>query len=274
MDCRSITGRAFKLIPWVLQMDESEGLSRALALLDRALPAPLGRHPARVLELDLESGEDSTLGEWLIAACLLGARAPEARAIAAFEDLRAQGLHRPARLAAADPAELIACLESAKLPRAEALASLLRRICDSLVEQWSGSLNALAGTCDDLEALGTQLGALAAGFGRARIFRFLRPLRGLWAAASELPLDPSAQAAGEHLGLLDEGLDPQFGAGLLRHWIETNSRSTASEHTTGARLNDLESALEHLGSRSCRRDRVDRCPLADACPRRSHSHPA
>lgn len=172
-----------------------------------------------------------------MAACLL-AGAPENAACAAFRALAAAGLDAPPALAAAQPDPVARILERAKLPRAPQRAAALVRSCRGLVEDYGGSPAKLAAAAEGLDDLGARLAGLARGIGAATVLGFLRPLRGLWPAAADLPLSPAAEAAAEHLGLAWNG-DP-----------------------------DVEAALERLGRRACLRGRPERCPLGEACPAR------
>lgn len=189
-----------------------------------------------MLGLDLEDEVD--LGRWWVAACLLSGGAPEALATDAFRALAARDLDTPAALAAVAPKALARILEQSRLPRAELRAGTLVRACRTLMERHGGSLTRLAAGADGLDDLGARIARLARGIGTATVVCFLRPLRGLWPAAADLPLSPAAQAAAEHLGVAWSGDI------------------------------DLEAALERLGRRACLRGRSDRCPLGPDCPAR------
>ncbi len=171
-----------------------------------------------------------------MAACLYSGGAAEALATDAFRALAARDLDTPAALAAAAPEAIARILEQARLPRAEARAGTLVRACRALMERHGGSLARLAADAEGLDELGARIARLARGVGAATVACFLRPLRGLWPAAADLPLSPAAQAAAAHLGLI---------------W-------------TGDL--DLEAALERLGRRACLRGRSERCPLGRDCP--------
>ena len=110
---------------------------------------------------------------------------------------------------------------------------------------------------DGLEALGGALAALAPGLGAATVTRFLAPLRALWPAAADLPVEPAVLAAGCHLGLLAEDQDLEGAAAVL---VATSK---------GPDPVDLEAALARLGRRACLRGRYARCPLGASCPAHS-----
>ena len=228
-----------------------------------ALPERLGAHPARALGLDL--GAPEGVARWFVAACLLAGRGAEAQALEAFRELERCGLARIDRLSAADAVQICAALERAGYRQSEAVAGRLVRAAASLAEAHGGSLEALAAGADGLEVLGADLARLASGVGGATILRFLRPLRGLWPSARDVPLTAPARAAAVHLGLLREGQDLEGEPGALR--------AALRELGDPLDLADLEAALERLGARACLRNRPERCPLAEACPARAAQPP-
>ena len=228
-----------------------------------ALPERLGAHPARALGLDL--GAPEGVARWFVAACLLAGRGAETQALEAFRELERCGFARIDQLSAADAAQICAALERAGYRQPEAVAGHLVRAAASLAEAHGGSLEALAAGADGLEALGADLARLASGIGGATILRFLRPLRGLWSSARDVPLAAPARAAAVHLGLLRQDEDLEGAPGALR--------AALRELGDPLDLADLEAALERLGARACLRNRPERCPLAEACPARSAQPP-
>jgi len=224
----------------------------------RQLVDRLGGHPARSLEIDLES--DSGLGSWLIAACLCAARVDEAVALRAHGALRAANCATAVDLAETDPARIASALATVDYPKPEVAAVRLARVCGALVERWDGSISALAAEALDLTEIGTRLTRLAPGLGPATALDFLRPLRDRFSAACETPLSPQALAAAEHLGWIQPGEDSEGEPGALRAALADDPDAPA--------LMDVEAALDRLGRRSCRRDRTARCPLGEECPRR------
>jgi hypothetical protein len=208
--------------------------------------------------LDLD--EPADVARWFTAACLLASRGGEARALEAFQELERGGGARIDRLAEGDAERVCAALQRAGYRQPEALAGRLVRAAASLAEAHGGSLEALAAAADDLETLGASLARLASGIGAATILRFLRPLRGIWPSAREVPLAAPARAAAVHLGLLREAEDLEGEPGALR--------ATLRDLGDPPDFADVEAALERLGARACLRDRPERCPLGEACPAR------
>jgi hypothetical protein len=223
-----------------------------------ALLEQMGPHPATALGLDL--AQQGGPERWFVAACLIAGRAPEPRALRAVRELAARGLDQPAAIAKAGAGAVAAALTRAGYPRPEPVAQRLARAGRNLVERHGGAFTILAAGAGDLEELGGRLAALAPGVGTATVLRFLRPLRDLWPAAAETPLEPAARAAAVHLGWLAAGEDEEGAPGALR--------AALLQEVNAPPLADVEAALARLGARSCLRQRPDRCPLGARCPAR------
>ena len=131
------------------------------------------------------------------------------------------------------------------------------------MDNYAGSLDALARSTDGIEELARRLAGLAPGVGTATVARFLRPLRHRWPSAWEVPLTPAARAAAVHLGWIDEWADTEGEPGALAAFLRDEVEAPA--------LADVEAALGRLGAAACRRNRTRRCPLEDGCPARLRS---
>jgi len=224
----------------------------------RALLERMGPHPAASLGLDL--AQPGGPERWFVVACLIAGRAPEPAALRAAKELAARGLDQPVAIAKAGVGPARVALEHADYPRAETVAQRLARAGRSLIECHGGSLASLAAQAENLEELGARLAGLAPGIGAATVLRFLRPLRDLWPAAAETPLEPAARAAAIHLGWIGEGEDEEGEPAALRAALLREPEAPP--------LADVEAALARLGARSCLRQRPDRCPLGALCPAR------
>jgi endonuclease III len=262
-----MTARGFKLIQNLMQTPGEPAITSRIdaTIIPTAssLVQRLGPHPADLLGLDLETAEDSALGGWLLASGLFDARTDEAHALAAWRRLEKEGLSSIDALGSDALPRVVEHLKQARIPKPEQCAASMIRLAEACRRAHGGSLGRLAASTDGLEALATQLVRLAPGFGPARVARFLRPLRDVWTGVDELPLDPAALAAAVHLGWAERVIDPESGPTRLRRVLQ--------QEDTPPPIRDLEAALERLGRASCRRNRVERCPLAEQCPARGDS---
>ncbi len=207
----------------------------------------LGPHASTRLGLDLCEATDRDA--WLLACLGLSARAPEARALECLRALQQDGLLRPESLGSrAD--SLQEALRQGPWKDPGPLAARLLRVAEALAQ--CGGVDALEAAADGLDAVGESLVRLAPGLGPATVWRFLRPLRGIWAAAADTPPTPAALAAARCLGWATEGAD-----------------TLALPSEPGLDDADLESALERLGAAACRSGRSARCPLVGDCVRRA-----
>ena len=221
--------------------------------------ARLGTHPATALGFDLDTDADTDLGRWLVASILLGGRTPDAVALDAFRRLNGEGLGIPIPVARAGFADVHRCLAEAEVPKSEAVAAVLVRVCTALAQRHDGSIDHLVAGADGLEELAGRLSRLGAGFGKAAVLRFLTPLRDRWSAAGDLPASSAVLAAGQDLGWISPTQDEEGAASSL---------ARNASKADGVRLRDVEAALEKLGRAACLRGRVERCPLAAECPRK------
>jgi hypothetical protein len=227
--------------------------------LGRWIVSRLGSNPAASLGLDPHRDED--LARWLVAVCLRSGRAgDEACVERSFRALSEKGLDTPAGVVGLGPRAVEAALLEARHPQAARAAARVARACRALLDDYGGSVERLASRADGLDELGARIAALAPGLGAASVAAYLRPLRDRWPDAAELPLSPAARAAAVHLGLIDEGQDEEGEPGALR--------AALGREPDAPDLADVEAALTRLGTRSCLRGRVDRCPLRDECPLR------
>ena len=225
--------------------------------------AEWGPHPAQRLKLSFEEPDDETLGRWLVACCLLAQRCPAARVSEVCGELERVGQGHPEKIRCGDAPTLATTLATSEVREPERVTALLVRASTTLHEQHEGSLTRLGERADDLEELAHRLSRLAPGFGRTSVMRFLQPLRDAWPAAGELPLDPAARAAAEHLGWIGPGADMEGSPSALRTFLARDPKAPA--------LFEVEFALAQLGRRSCLRERADRCPLGEACALRGEA---
>jgi hypothetical protein len=248
----------------------------------------LGAHPATLLGLDLDAHDDADLGAWLVATLLLGGRTREDVALVAFRRLRSAGLASPAEIAENGINALHAQLEAADVPKSEAVAAVLTRVCTKFTRDSEGSIDRLASDCDGLEDLARRLAGLGSGFGRAAVLRFLTPLRDRWSAANDLPSTQAVCSAASDLGLIPGRDDAEGAPAAIALWLRNEGLRNEGLRNEGLRNEvergdvpgtapaprDVEAALERLGKSACLRERADRCPLGSDCPLRRNAREA
>jgi hypothetical protein len=194
---------------------------------------------ATELGLDLKSGSGARQ-QWFLAAVFFGARLSGTLAARTFRTFMAAGVYSPEAILGQGWDNLVVLLDQGGYTRYDfKTATKLLKIMESLQAHYQGSLERLHEAAADPEDLERRLRELAPGIGPATVNIFLRELRDIWAKADP-PLSPLAQAAAEHSGLMDRGLDPREAwRELQRHW--------QAQPAAGFDLADLEAALVRLG---------------------------
>ncbi len=190
---------------------------------------------ATELGLDLKSGA-AVRQQWFLAAVFFGARISGTLAARTFRTFMAAGVYSPEAILGQGWDNLVVLLDQGGYTRYDfKTATKLLKSMESLQAHYQGSLERLHAAAADPEDLERRLRELAPGIGPATVNIFLRELRGIWAKADP-PLSPLAQAAAEHAGLMDRGLDPREAwRELQRHW--------QAQPAAGFDLADLEAAL-------------------------------
>ena len=178
-----------------------------------------------------------------------------------------------ASMAAVSRIDVERLLTQTELPKPANVSARLVRIAGALVRDYGGSIQQLVSQSEELEELAYRLSKLASGFGRAAVVRYLTPIRSLWPVAGDLPATPAVCAAAADLGLAAPHQEAASLPATLARVLESSSghvsKSTPQSNSTPRpSLIDFEAALDKLGRESCLRGRAQRCPLADACPRR------
>jgi len=248
-------------------MDKSPAISRSKRIAAHDLESRLESPPWQRLALDLESPNDSTLGEWLVFCCCGAALGKSALdPVDVHLMLRDARLAAPEALSCCDPPRLVALLEDAGCKQPEAAATLLVRASSALMRRHSGSVERLIRDALDLESLGGSLARLARGFGRASVVRFLRPLHERIDVVADLPMEPAAIAAAAHLGYCATDTEPELAASILRKRLAEDAAGAGG--TRPPPFRDFEWSLDQLGRSACLRERTARCPLGGDCPRR------
>ncbi len=221
---------------------------REPARLATELVEHLGGRFSSELGIDVDGG-DGEVERWFLAATLFGTRISVAIAERTFHELAHGGVERVSDAAGRSWDELVSLLDAGGYVRYDfRTATRLQALARVIADRHEGSVAAIGRRCGDPSELYALLDALP-GWGPVTIGLFLRELRGLWPGAA-LPLDPEAEQAARHLGLL-----PATTADALQS-IGRIARQA------GIDPRDLEAALVRL-ARDHRR-RVD-CPGGARC---------
>ena len=201
-----------------------------------------GRY-ACTLGIDLAAGSQARFA-WLLAALLYGARIAESLATRTWREFAARGVLTPEAIVATGWDGLVAILDAGGYARYDyKTATKLLAVCETLLVDYGGSLDALHAAAADPRDLEARLKALAKGIGDVTVGIFLRELRGIWPKA-EPPPSPLAVAAAVALGYLRPGA-PDPAATLRGAW--------AADGQPPETFAEFESALVREGLRRRRR---------------------
>jgi len=201
-----------------------------------------GRY-ASALGIDLVALDAGERFKWFLAAVLYGTRISGSLATRTWREFAARGVLTPEDIVATGWDGLVVILDAGGYVRYDyKTATKLLAICEALMRDYGGSLDALHDDAADPRDLENRIKALGKGIGDTTVGIFLRELRGFWDKA-EPPLSPLAFSAATALGYLRPGnLDPERALAKLR-------RVWAADGQPATGLADFESALVREGLR-------------------------
>jgi len=201
-----------------------------------------GRY-ACVLGIDLAAPDSAERFKWFLAALLYGTRISVALATRTWREFATRGVLTPDQILQTGWDGLVVILDAGGYVRYDyKTATKLLAVCETLMQDYGGSLDTLHDAAADPRDLENRIKALGKGIGDTTIGIFLRELRGFWAKA-EPPLSPLALSAATALGYLRPvTLDPDRALARLR-------RLWAADGQKAAGFADFESALVREGLR-------------------------
>jgi len=201
-----------------------------------------GRY-AGALGIDLAAPDAAERFKWFLAALLYGTRISVALATRTWREFATRGVLTPDQILQTGWDGLVVILDAGGYVRYDyKTATKLLAVCETLMQDYGGSLDTLHDAAADPRDLENRIKALGKGIGDTTIGIFLRELRGFWAKA-EPPLSPLALSAATALGYLRPvTLDPDRALARLR-------RLWAADGQTAAGFADFESALVREGLR-------------------------
>ena len=175
----------------------------------------LGEHGGRyasALGIDLAGGRAREVFKWFLAAILYGARISQGVAARTYREFARARLLSPRAILKTGWDGLVQILDGGGYVRYDfKTATKLLLVCESLMKDYGGDLNALHAAARDARDLERRVMALGKGIGEVTAGIFLRELRGVWSkadpAASELAL-----AGARDFGLLPRRLTDRSAA--------------------------------------------------------------
>ena len=231
------------LMPQVAFRRPEETCGIAAICRARHLVMNLGGRFSLELDIDVDRGADE-VERWALAATLFGNRISTSVALHTYRVLERAGIRTLADAGGCDRSDLVALLDQGGYARYdERTASRLQALAGAVEDRFGGRLAGIGERLARPAELKSALEALP-GWGPVTVRAFLRELRGVWPGA-ELPLDPRAAAAAEHIQLPPE--------------LDALSLLAASAHLD---LRDLEAGLVRL---ALAHDPGE-CPGGEECP--------
>ncbi len=228
------------------------------ARLARHVVDTLGGRYSAELGIDVDAG-DAEIERWFLAATLFGTRITAEIAARTFRVLTGAGLVRVGQARHIPHRMFIGYLDQGGYARYdEQTVARLRALSEIIGERYDGQAAVIGRRHQSYPGLRAALGVLP-GWGPVTIQLFLRELRGVWPGAQP-PLDPRAEYAARHLGLLSPARPGRTssaapGLGALNR--------LATDAGTDPR--DLESGLVRLTLAHHHHRWLSRCPGGGLC---------
>jgi hypothetical protein len=165
---------------------------RGQGVCARLLGEQGGRY-ASALGIDLGGGRASEVFKWFLASILYGARISQGTAAQTYREFVRARVLSPRTILKTGWDGLVQILDRGGYVRYDfKTATKLLLVCESLMKDYGGDLNALHAAARDARDLERRVMALGKGIGEVTAGIFLRELRGVWSkadpAASELAL--------------------------------------------------------------------------------------
>lgn len=199
-----------------------------------------GRY-ATSLGISLDSVDSNERFRWLIASLLFGARISASLASRAWHELDTHRVLTPQCMLDTGRDGLVALLDAGGYARYDfKTADKLLAVCNSLVRDYAGDLDALHAAASGPRELEDRIKALAKGIGDTTTGIFLRELRGIWDKSAP-QLSPLAITSAQALGYIRRGRLTASGA------LERLQRLWAQEGKKADSFPDFEAALVREG---------------------------
>lgn len=203
----------------------------------------LGGRYATALGIKLAGGRSPEVFKWFLAAILYGTRIAQGTAGETYREFARARVLSPRAILATGWDGLVRILDRGGYVRYDfKTATKLLSVCDSLMKDYGGDLNALHAAARDARDLERRVRALGKGIGEVTTGIFLRELRGIWSKADPVASE-LALAGARDLGFVSRRLRNRT---VANRFLRNSWRSAA---VRGYSFADFEAALVRHGIR-------------------------
>jgi hypothetical protein len=167
-----------------------------------------GKRYTELLEINVDTGNDTEIFKWFLAAVLFGAPITETSVIKTYKTLQKHNVLTPQKITETGWDKLVKILDEGTYTRYDyKTADKLLLVTGNLIKNYGASLNQLHQQASDPTDLENRLKQLGKGIGDITVSIFLRELRGIWTKADPKPT-PLIITAAKNLGIIKND-DPQ-----------------------------------------------------------------
>lgn len=157
---------------------------------------------SEVLGINVDSGDESEIFKWFLAAVLFGAPITESSVLKTYRCFEKSGVLTPQKIVETGWDGLVEILDEGSYRRYDfKTADKLLLVMGSLNQKYGGSLNRLHREVADSADLEKKLKELGKGIGDVTVSIFLRELRGVWSKADPKPT-PLIISAAKNFGII------------------------------------------------------------------------
>ena len=208
-----------------------------------------GKRYTELLEINADTGNDTELFKWFLAAVLFGAPITETSVIKTYKTFKKHHVLTPQKIIETGWDELVKILDEGSYTRYDyKTADKLLLVTGNLIKNYDGSLNRLHQQASDPADLENRLKQLGKGIGDITVSIFLRELRGIWTKADPKPT-PLIITAAKNLGIIKND-DPQKALNALKTYWKKHA-------VKGKSFINFETALLRYGREQRRKNNAE-----------------
>jgi len=187
----------------------------------KALVQKLGQRYSEVLGINVDSGNDTEISKWFLAAILYGAPITESSVLKTYRCFEKHKVLTPNKIIETGWQRLVEILDEGSYTRYDyKTADKLLLVMSNLNQKYRGSLNRLHQKATDSTDLEKKLKELGKGIGEITVSIFLRELRSTWTKADPKPT-PLVILAARNLGIT-KNENPEHALAELRTFWKQN----------------------------------------------------